>query len=66
MNEEEIQNLAEKHNLSFVEFESKIPKNGTKPMIVGYVFVEGHRELFCKKTYYEQNFHLCNEFRNLI
>jgi len=67
MNYESMQTLAHKHNLGHIHWEEKIPLNSTngKPMEVGYVFVNGERALFCKKSWSQENFRLCNDFAKL-
>ncbi len=67
MNYNEMQEIAYKHNLGKIDWVEKIPLNSTsgKPMEVGYVFVNKQRELFCKKSWHQQDFYLCNGFAEL-
>lgn len=65
MNYSKMQDIADKHNLGRIDWVEKIALNTGKPMEVGYVFVEKQRVLFCKKGWSNQDFYLCNEFRDL-
>ena len=64
MNHDEMQKIATKNNLGFIQFEVKIALNTGKPIEVGYVWVNGHRELFCKRTM-DRDFFLCNDYGKL-
>jgi len=64
MNHDEMQEFATKNNLGTIQFVSKIALNTGRPMEVGYVWVNGCRELFCKRSQ-NTNFRLCNEFADL-
>lgn len=65
MNYSEMQAIANKHGLGQIDWVEKIALNTGKPMEVGYVFVDKRRTLFCKKGWLNQDFYLCNEFREL-
>lgn len=60
-----MQQIADDHKLGNIYWESKIALNTGKPFEVGYIFVNGSKELFCKKQSFQENFYLCNEFREL-
>lgn len=64
MNHNEMQQIADKHNLGNIWFVEKIALNTGKPMEVGYVYVDGQKELFCKRSH-NTEFYLCNRFREL-
>lgn len=66
-NYNEMQDIADDNNLGRIEWVEKIPLNSTngKPMEVGYVFVENERMLFCKKSWSQKDFYLCNDFAKL-
>ena len=65
MNHNEMQKIATANNLGTIDFVSKYALNTGRPMEVGYVWVNGYRELFCKRSENTQ-FRLCNEYANLI
>ena len=65
MNQYDMQEIANKHNLGRIDFVEKIALNTGKPMVVGYVYVDNSRELFCKYSKLENSFYLCNQFREL-
>jgi hypothetical protein len=64
MNHNEMQEIATANNLGFIQFEEKIALNTGRPMEVGYVWVNGHRELFCKRSM-DRDFYLCNDYAKL-
>jgi hypothetical protein len=64
MNYDEMQDIAAANNLGNIQFVEKIALNTGRPMEVGYVWVNGHRELFCKRSQ-NTEFYLCNEYRTL-
>ena len=65
MNYSQMQQIADDHKLGNIQWESKIAINTGRPLEVGYVFVNGQRQLFCKKPSSNQEFYLCNEFRDI-
>lgn len=65
MNYSQMQQIADDHKLGNIHWDSKISLNTGKPFEVGYVFVNGSKELFCKRQPSQDNFYLCNEFREL-
>jgi hypothetical protein len=64
MNHNEMQNFATNNGLGTIHFETRIALNTGRPIEVGYVWVNGHRELFCKRSQ-NTEFHLCNDYRKL-
>jgi hypothetical protein len=64
MNHDEMQKIATANNLGFIQFDVKIALNTGRPMEVGYVWVNGHRELFCKRSQ-NREFYLCNDYAKL-
>ena len=65
MNHNEIQKIATANNLGTIQFVHKIALNTGRPMEVGYIWENGQRNLFCKRSENTQ-FRLCNEYANLI
>ncbi len=67
MNRNEAQAVASENNLGEVLFQHRIALNTGKEFEVGYVFVQGKKELFCKRQSYmtSDEFYLCNEYRKL-
>ena len=65
MNYNYMQTIADKHNLGKVFFETRMAINTGNPIEVGYVYVNGMRELFCKKQSHQKDFYLCNDFNKL-
>jgi hypothetical protein len=65
MNYEEAQKIAWEHNLGNIDWQEKIALNTGNKFEVGYVYVNGMRELFCKCQSYSNSFYLCNEYRKL-
>ncbi len=65
MNYSEMQDIASRNNFGSIDWVQKIAVNTGNPLEVGYVFIDGQRALFCKKSWSQQNFYLCNEFREL-
>lgn len=67
MNRKQAQDIATKHGLGEVYFQFNIAKPGGGSMEVGYVTVEGMRELFCKRQPHTNpdQLYLCNQFREL-
>jgi hypothetical protein len=61
MNYNKMQELATKNNFGYIQWEEKIALNTGKPMEVGYVWIDGYRELFCKRSM-NTEFRLCNQF----
>jgi hypothetical protein len=61
MNHSKMQELATKNNFGYIQWEEKIALNTGKPIEVGYVWIDGHRELFCKRSM-NTEFRLCNQF----
>ena len=61
MNHSEMQELAVRNNFGRIQWEEKIARNDGKPMEVGYVWIDGYRELFCKRGM-NTEFRLCNQF----
>lgn len=61
---DEMQQIASDNNLGQIQWEEKIAINTGRLIEVGYVWVNKHRELFCKRSGNEM-FHLCNEYRKL-
>lgn len=64
-NYDDMQEIANKHKLGYIDWVEKIALNTGKPMEVGYVYLNGKRQLFCKYSRFEGGFYLCNEFREL-
>lgn len=65
MNHKEIEEIAAQNNLGTVYFQFNVAKNGTHSQFeVGYVTVNGQRELFCKRNSNSNpdQFYLCNQF----
>ena len=66
MTRDDAQRTATTRGLGTVHFEYRVALNTGKEFLVGYVYVDGHRELFCKW----QSFaapdagYLCNQFRD--
>lgn len=65
MNHNQMQQIANEHNLGTINWVEKIALNTGKPMEVGYVYVDRQRELFCKRSQ-NSDFYLCNQFRELM
>lgn len=67
MNHNQIQEIATKYDLGRVHFQFNIAQNTGREFEVGYVTVDGRRELFCKRqpNTNPDQFYLCNEFRKL-
>jgi len=63
MNYNKMQEIANNHGLGQIDWVEKTALNTGRPMEVGYVFIDKHRVLFCKKGHLNQDFYLCNEFR---
>lgn len=62
MKYEEMQRIAWANSLGDIQWEKKLSKDSSRtPMEVGYVYISGVRELFCKRSEH-QEFYLCNEF----
>ena len=67
MNHSQIQEIANKNNLGKVWYQFNVARNTGRTFEVGYVTINGERELFCKRgsdTNPDQ-FYLCNQFRFL-
>lgn len=63
-----MQQIANDHNLGNIQWVEKIALNTGNPIEVGYIYVNGVRELFCKRScsrFYNTDFYLCNQFREL-
>lgn len=67
MNHKQVQDIATKHGLGQVHFQFNTAQNTGREFEVGYVSVEGHRELFCKRQSNSNpdQFYLCNEYAKL-
>lgn len=67
MDHNQIQEIATKHKLGQVHFQFNIAVNTGREFEVGYVSVNGHRELFCKRPHNSNpdQFYLCNQFSEL-
>ena len=61
----EIESIASRHNLGSVHFQFNLAQNTGRYFEVGYVFVDGRRNLFCKTTPLAEGFYLCNDFSKL-
>ena len=68
MNHKEIQDLAAKNGLGQVHFQFNIAQNTGRSFEVGYVSVDRHRELFCKRgsNSNPDQFYLCNDYAKLL
>lgn len=64
MTRTEAQAKADSKKLGMIHFQFNTSRNGGRQFEVGYVFIEGRRELFCKRQpgTEENEFYLCNEF----
>ena len=62
----QIKSVARDNNLGEVYFQEKIALNTGKLFEVGYVYVNGCKELFCKRSSNKNVFFLCNEFEKLL
>lgn len=67
MDKSELQAVANKLGAGRIHFQFNVSKNGGRQFEVGYVSVNGQRELFCKRqpSSTEDDFYLCNDFRSL-
>ena len=65
MNHSQAQSIANKNNLGNVSFEWRVALNTGEQFEVGYVYVNGSKELFCKKVKNSDGFYLCNQFREI-
>jgi hypothetical protein len=67
MNHNQAQEIANENNLGQVYFEFRTAQNTGGQIEVGYVTVNGSRELFCKRqsNTNPDQFYLCNQFRTL-
>jgi len=65
MDHNQVQGIATKHGFGQVHFQYNVAQNTGKEFEVGYVSVDGHRELFCKRQSNSNpdQFYLCNDFR---
>jgi len=61
----ECESLANENGLGKILWEERIAKNTGNPIQVGYVYLNNKRNLFCKKSYNEEKFYLCNDFEKL-
>jgi len=61
----EVEKIALDMGLGKVYFEARIARNTSQEFEVGYVYVGGVKELFCKRQPSSLNFYLCNQFRPL-
>lgn len=62
---QDMQMIANIHNLGNIEVIEKVAKNTGKRMMVGYVYIGGDWQLFCKYSSIEGSYYLCNQFREL-
>jgi hypothetical protein len=67
-NRSEIKNIADDNGLGGVHFQYNIAQNTGREFEVGYVYVNGVKQLFCKRGHNTDDtmFYLCNEFEALI
>ena len=64
-NKEKMIQIAEKFGFGEIEFKTRRALNTGGIFQVGYVYVDGHKELFCKNQRSQGEWYLCNQFREL-
>jgi len=64
MDKSQLQSIATEHKLGQIHFQFNVAQNTGKEFEVGYVFIGGRRQLFCKRQSWSSPdaFYLCNEF----
>jgi len=64
---EALQQIAYKNNLGKIHWEEKVPiySSTGKPVEDGFVFVNGERCFFCRRSWGKENFRLVNSFEGL-
>ena len=65
MNKYVMQSFADKINLGDIIWEDRTAINTGQVFQVGYVYKQGRKTLFCKRQPYQQDYYLCNEFRDI-